>query len=76
VVIATHSLFLLRELSMRSSEIDRRFFALSEKSNDLAAEWDKRSTIITAGLSAEEIEPIAALEAEIEQSNRYLYGTP
>jgi ABC-type lipoprotein export system ATPase subunit len=76
VVIATHSLFLIRELSMRSSEIDRRFFALSDKSNDLAAEWDKRSTSITSGLSAEEIEPIAALDAEIDQSNRYLYETP
>jgi ABC-type lipoprotein export system ATPase subunit len=76
VVIATHSLFLLRELSMRSSEIDSRFFALSETGLDLAAEWDKRATAITAGSSAEEIEPIAALEAEIEQSNRYLYDTP
>lgn len=76
VVIATHSLFLLRELSMRSTDIDSRFFALSEKSNDLSAEWDKRATSITAGASAEEIEPIAALEAEIEQSNRYLYETP
>lgn len=75
VVIATHSLFLLRELSMQSSETDSRFFALAEKSDDLSAEWDKRSTIITAGSSAEEIEPIAALEAEIAQSNRYLYET-
>ncbi len=76
VVIATHSLFLLRELSMRSGSSESRFFALSESGDDLSAEWDKRSTRITSGSCAEDIEPIAALDAEIEQSERYLYNTP
>lgn len=76
VIVATHSLFLLRELSMRSNEVESRFFALSEKTGDLSEEWDKRSTNIVSGSCAEDIEPIAALEAEIEQSERYLYNTP
>lgn len=72
VMVATHSLFLLRELSMRSSGTDSRFFSLSEQSSELSAEWDKRSTTISSGSCAEDIEPIAALDAEIEQSERYL----
>ena len=72
VILATHSLFILRELSMAASGVDKRFFALSEKSADLSAEWDKRSTSITQGDSADEIEPIAALEAESDQNERYL----
>jgi energy-coupling factor transporter ATP-binding protein EcfA2 len=76
VFVATHSLFMLRELSLLAGGIDSRFFALSEKTADLAAEWDKRSTVIQQGSSAEEIEPITALDAEIEQSDRYLNTTP
>lgn len=72
VFVATHSLFLLRELSMLSSQVPSRFFALSEKSTDLAAEWERRATLVSQGDSAEEIEPIAALEAELDQNERYL----
>jgi len=72
IFLATHSLFLMRELSMLEAEATRRFFALSEKSADLNGEWEKRSTAITPGNSADEIEPIVALEAEVEQSERYL----
>lgn len=76
VFVATHSLFMLRELSMLPGDVERKFFALSDKGNDLSAEWEKRSTVVEQGRSAEEIEPIAALEAEIEQSERYLNSTP
>lgn len=72
VFIATHSMFMLREFSLLSKNIESRFFALSEKTADLSAEWEKRSTEIQQGNSLEEIEPIAALDAEIEQSHRYL----
>lgn len=72
VVVATHSLFLLRELSMLSEGGDARFFALDEHSADLSANWDERSTRISKGRSAEDIEPIAALDAELRQSDRYL----
>jgi hypothetical protein len=72
VILATHSLFMLRELSLAQTNVRRRFFALSEKSSDLSAAWEKRSTAVVQGDTAEEIEPIAALDAEIEQNERYL----
>jgi len=76
VFVATHSLFLLREFSMLTADVPSRFFALSEKSADLAAEWDRRATLVSQGDSAEDIEPIAALDAEMEQNERYLETTP
>jgi len=76
VFVATHSLFMLRELSMLPGNVERKFFALSDKGDDLSADWEKRSTVVQQGASAEEIEPIAALEAEVEQSERYLNSTP
>ena len=75
VFVATHSLFMLRELSMLPGNVERKFFALSDKGDDLSAEWEKRSTMVQQGSSAEEIEPIAALEAEVDQSERYLNST-
>jgi len=70
VVLATHSLFLMRELSLQltlppNRGAERRFFAL-------ALSEDDGSCQVTEGASAEEIEPIAALDAELEQSQRYL----
>lgn len=73
VIIGTHSLFLMRELSMLNADGSARFFALSEReAEDLSASWDRRSTAITQGSSADDIEPIAALDAELDQSDRYL----
>src|SRR6266404_2053000 len=68
VIAATHSLFMMRELSLllgRSDyeNVEKRFFAL-ELTEDGARAKD--------GASAEEIEPIDALEAEVEQSEQYL----
>lgn len=68
VIAATHSLFMMRELSLLLAQhdnqsVDKRFFAL-----ELAEDGAK----IKDGSSAEEIEPITALEAEVEQSQRYL----
>jgi len=70
VFIATHSLFMMRELSLLlekddNSAIDRRFFALT-------LEGDETGTTVSKGLSADDIEPISALDAELEQSERYL----
>lgn len=75
VFVATHSLFLLRELSMLTENVPSRFFSLAAKSTDLAAEWENQSTVVSQGNSADEIEPIASLEAEIEQNERYLATT-
>lgn len=69
VILATHSLFLLRELSMQLNAVsgklsNHRFFALS-------LDQAGKGVSISSGYSAEEIEPIAALDAELEQSDRY-----
>jgi len=68
VFVATHSLFMMRELLLllamaENQKVERRFFAL-----ELAEDGAKT----TEGGSAEEIEPITALDAEIEQSQRFL----
>ena len=67
VIVATHSLFMMRELSLLLDEsqyrhVDKQFLAL--ELTDAGAQ-------IAQGQSAEEIEPIAALDAEVEQSQRY-----
>ena len=69
VIIATHSLFLLKELDIQLKaaspllqENFARFFALAA---------DESGVTVQAGNSIEEVEPITALDAEIEQSKRY-----
>jgi len=68
VFAATHSLFIMRELSMllgktENKEVSRCFIAL-EKTN--------HGAVAKSGASAEEVEPITALDSEIEQSQRYM----
>ena len=65
IFIATHSLFLLRELKIQLTKqpIPARFFALKP---------DKNSVTVNQGDSMEELDPIAALDADLEQSERYL----
>jgi len=74
VVIATHSLFIMRELSLLlanadNEKVERRFFAL-------ARDEEAGGTKVSVGKSAEDIEPVAALDAEVEQSQRYLDSQP
>ena len=66
--IATHSLFMMRELSMllQASEVERRFFALAKLDGVVQ---------VNPGDSAENVEPIEALDAELDQSERYLSST-
>ena len=68
VVAATHSLFIMRELSLQlgldaNHGVERRFFALGATDGRAA---------VHAGDSAESIEPIDALDVEIDQSQRFL----
>jgi len=64
VFIATHSLFLLRELVLQSTKtIDARFFGLHQRDDAVAVEQ---------GPSIEDIGAITALDEELEQSQRYL----
>jgi len=66
VVLATHSLFLLKELDLclKDTRVPSRFIALSSSE-------DQRSVIVTAGDSVEQLDPLAALDAEIEQAVKY-----
>ncbi|MBB2485488.1 ATP-binding protein [Mitsuaria sp. WAJ17] len=67
VILATHSLFLLRELDMclQDAGVPSHFIALG--TNPV----DQNGVVITESDSAEGIDPIAALDAEITQSERY-----
>jgi hypothetical protein len=67
IILATHSLFLLREFEIAKAKIPAklplRYFALSIADDELK---------IAQGESIEEIDPIASLDADLEQSDRYL----
>lgn len=68
VFLATHSLFLLRELEMLLSEtkyrkVDARFFGLHDTGDGVS---------IMQGKTVDEIGDIAALEEELAQSDRFL----
>ena len=68
VVIATHSLFLLRELEIltmdaRFSSVEKRFFALSNGEEGVA---------ISAGNDITDIDPLVLLDENLHQSDRYL----
>ncbi len=65
VFVATHSLFLLRELYLLQAElaVDARSFGLQLKDDEVH---------VRAGVSMDEIGSIAALDEELQQSDRYL----
>ena len=66
VVLATHSLYLLRELSIELQGKQKhapRFFALGKHDGRVQ---------VQSGASIEDIDPIAMLEADLEQTDRYL----
>lgn len=70
VFIATHSLFLLRELDIllhnnpAFKAIEARFFGLQQPSDE--------GVVIRQGATVDEIGAIAALDEELRQSDRYL----
>lgn len=68
VILATHSLFLLRELEILGNlkefrDIPSRFFALEQNENGVN---------ITQGDSVDEIDPIIMLDEALQQSDRFL----
>ena len=64
VFVATHSLFLLRELELRANQaVDARFFGLHQQQDEV---------VVEQGASIDDIGSIAALDEELEQSQRYL----
>ncbi|MFM8332800.1 MAG: AAA family ATPase, partial [Candidatus Methylumidiphilus sp.] len=68
VNVATHSLFFLKEIDLQlkiasaKTPIPARFFALSDAGSGVQ---------VSAGDNLEDIEPIAALDMEIDQADRY-----
>jgi predicted ATPase len=66
VFVATHSLFLLRELYILQSEVavDTQCFGLQLE--------DEGSVRVEAGPTMDDIGSIAALDEELQQSDRYL----
>lgn len=74
VFVATHSLYLLREFSLLlSADSAPRTEASYVSLHPLGPGQGVR---VSVGHSAEEIEPIVALDAELEQSLRYLRQQP
>ena len=68
VFVATHSLFLLRELEMlleqqRFNPIQQRYFALAPGDDGVA---------IQQGDRIDDVDPLVALDEELEQSGRFL----
>jgi energy-coupling factor transporter ATP-binding protein EcfA2 len=65
VFIATHSLFLLREIEMllEGSSLDARFFGLHQSDDGV---------MVRQGAVVEDMGPIAMLDEELEQSDRFL----
>ncbi len=68
VIVATHSLFFLRELEMLSKKeefkgIGQQYFAIG-RSN--------QGVVVDQGESVEEIEPLTMLDEELMQSDRFL----
>ena len=68
VVIGTHSLFLLREIEILTSEkqfkaIPQRYFALGKKGDTVT---------VQQGDSVDDINPFVMLDEELTQSNRFM----
>ncbi|MCY4498086.1 MAG: AAA family ATPase [Rhodospirillaceae bacterium] len=67
VIVATHSLFLLREfellLKREFSEVDQRYFALRH---------DENGVQISQSGEVGEVDPLVLLDEELKQSDRYL----
>ena len=75
VILATHSLFLLKEIDLQLkspelvAQIESKFFALARTGEGTNVE-------VHFGETADSIDPIAALDAEIEQGDRFLQLEP
>ena len=68
IFVATHSLFLLRELELLAADpayqdVPQRYFALAAGEDGVA---------VNAGESAEDINPLVLLDEELAQSDRYM----
>ncbi|MFT3943049.1 MAG: ATP-binding protein [Ancrocorticia sp.] len=71
IVVATHSMFLVRELQMIPSEVQPKYISLARKSDT-----GESSAMDEVGAQTsddvDDLEVIASLDAEVEQADRYL----
>ncbi len=68
IFLATHSTFLLREISIicvQEPEVDVRYFALSASGNDDVS-------VLEQGSSVDELDTLVLLDEELSQSSRYM----
>ena len=65
IFVATHSLFLLRELELlcAANDVEHRYFAFAKEENDVAV---RQATVW------EDLDPLMLLDEELAQSDRYL----
>ncbi len=68
VFIATHSLFLLRELEILSQKDEFK----TTKTKFFALDHSKNGAIVQQGKSVDDIDPISTLDESLMQSDRYL----
>ncbi|WP_295444876.1 ATP-binding protein [uncultured Thiodictyon sp.] len=68
VILATHSLFVLREIEILMG--DQRFKGLPTRFIALAP--GDQGVQVSSGDRPEDVDPIAALDADLEQSDRYM----
>lgn len=71
IFVATHSMFLLRELQMSTEGVDTRFIGLERRRTDSEGAALAEVTAQSSN-DLDDIDFIAALDAEAEQSTRYL----
>lgn len=71
IFVATHSMFLLRELQMSAENSDTRYIGLERRRSGAEGEAVAEVTAQSSE-DVDDIDFIAALEAEAEQSDRYL----
>ncbi|MEZ0166060.1 ATP/GTP-binding protein [Kineococcus sp. LSe6-4] len=71
IFVATHSMFLLRELQMREADFSSRYIGLS-RHREPGQESAAAEVIAATSENLDDLPHLAALEAEAAQANRYL----
>lgn len=72
VFIATHSLFLLRELELLLARNSEEAYALSAPAQFIGLNRDEDDIAVSQGPSLHDLSDITALDEELQQSARYL----
>ncbi len=72
VVLATHSLFLLREFEILRLKADDAGRASPPRAKFFGLGWKARSLALTQGDDIAAIEPLVVLDESLQQSDRYL----